>query len=98
MIADHAAAAISNSRAFEEIDRLREQLELENTFLRQEVSESNDFGNIIGQSLPLCHTMKQVELVAPTDATVLILGESGTGKELVAERSIIAAREARHRS
>jgi transcriptional regulator with GAF, ATPase, and Fis domain len=84
MIADHAAAAISNSRAFEEILELREQLELENTFLRQEITESQDFGSIIGQSPLLNHMMQQLELVAPTDANVLIQGESGTGKELVA--------------
>ena len=84
MIADHAAAAIANSRAFEEIEQLREQLELENTFLRQEISESHDFGAIIGQSPALRQTMQQIELVAPTDASVLILGESGTGKELLA--------------
>jgi formate hydrogenlyase transcriptional activator len=84
MIADHAAAAISNSRAFEEIDQLREQLELENTYLREEISEVQDFGSIVGQSLPLQQTMQQIDLVAPTDASVLILGESGTGKELVA--------------
>ena len=91
MIADHAAAAISNSRAFEEIEKLREQLQLENTFLRQELSESQDFGSIVGQSRPLRQMMQQVELVAPTNASVLILGESGTGKELV-------AREIHHRS
>jgi len=84
MIADHAAAAISNSRAFEEIEELREQLELENTFLKQEISQSHDFGSIIGQSPPLQQIMQQIDLVAPTDASVLILGESGTGKELVA--------------
>jgi transcriptional regulator with GAF, ATPase, and Fis domain len=84
MIADHAAAAIANSRAFEEIEELRKQLELENTFLRQEITESQDFGSIIGQSAVLNHMMQKIELVAPTDASVLILGESGTGKELVA--------------
>jgi transcriptional regulator with GAF, ATPase, and Fis domain len=39
---------------------------------------------IIGQSVALQHTLKQIEVVAPTDATVLILGETGTGKELIA--------------
>ena len=84
MIADHAAAAIANSRAFEEIEELRKQLELENTFLRQEITESHDFGGIVGESPALRQILQQIELVAPTDANVLVLGESGTGKELVA--------------
>lgn len=69
--------------AFEEINRLRKQLELENEYLHEEVRELQPFGNIIGKSLPLQHILKQIEMVAPTDANVLITGESGTGKELV---------------
>jgi len=84
MIADHAATAIVNARAFEEIQRLQEQLELECTYLREEVQEARAFGEIVGQSDALKNVLKQVELVAPTNANVIILGESGTGKELVA--------------
>jgi transcriptional regulator with GAF, ATPase, and Fis domain len=84
MLADHAAAAIANARAFEENARLREQLELENEYLREEVSESQAFGEILGASGAIRRIEEQIEQVAPTDATVLILGESGTGKELVA--------------
>ena len=84
MIADHAAAAIANTRAFEEIDRLRDQLALENTFLRQEITETLDFGDLIGNSHVIAQLSSQIDLVAPTEASVLILGESGTGKELVA--------------
>ena len=90
--ADHAAVAIANSRAFTEISRLREQLEMENAYLREEVNEQSDFGDIIGKSLTLKNILEQVSLVAPTEANVLILGESGTGKELIAraihERSL----------
>jgi transcriptional regulator with GAF, ATPase, and Fis domain len=82
--ADQAAVAIANARAFEEIDRLRRQLELENTYLREEVKEALAFGEIIGQSAAARKLLEQIELVAPTKASVLILGESGTGKELVA--------------
>ncbi len=84
MVADHVAAAIANARAFEEIERLRRQLELENAYLKEEVSEAKSFGDIIGESPALRQVLEQIELVAPTDASVLILGESGTGKELVA--------------
>ncbi len=83
MIADHVAVAIANTNAFEEIEHLQEQLKLENTFLREEVLEAQAFGEIVGQSPALRAMLQQIELVAPTDASVLILGESGTGKELV---------------
>ncbi|MDR4482421.1 MAG: sigma 54-interacting transcriptional regulator [Nitrospirales bacterium] len=84
MIADHVAVAIANTRAFEEIERLKAQLELENTFLKEEVLEAQNFGEIVGRSPAIANLVQQIELVAPTDATALISGESGTGKELVA--------------
>jgi transcriptional regulator with GAF, ATPase, and Fis domain len=84
MIADHAATAIVNARAFEKIQRLQEQLELECSYLREEVQEARAFGDIVGESDALNSVMQQVGLVAPTDTNVIILGESGTGKELVA--------------
>ena len=84
IFADHIATAIVNARAFEENEQLKNQLELENTYLREEVKEAKAFGDIVGESQVLKYLLRQVERVAPTDATVLILGESGTGKELVA--------------
>lgn len=84
MIANHAAAAIVTARAFEEIETLRKRLELENQYLREEVTEAAAFGELIGQSLALQAVAEQIDLVSPTDSAVLILGESGTGKELVA--------------
>lgn len=84
MIADHAAAAIANARAFEEIARLKQQLELERDYLREELAGAQQFGDIVGQSHSLQNVLQQIDLVAATDASVLILGESGTGKELVA--------------
>lgn len=84
MIADHAAAAITTARAFAEIDALRKRLELENEYLREEVSGAGAFGELVGQSPALQAVARQIDLVAPTDSAVLILGESGTGKELVA--------------
>lgn len=84
MIADHAAVAIATARAFAEIDALRKRLELENEYLREEVTGAAAFGELIGQSAALEAVTRQIDLVAPTDSAVLILGESGTGKELVA--------------
>ncbi|MCZ6784183.1 MAG: sigma 54-interacting transcriptional regulator [Proteobacteria bacterium] len=84
IIADHAAAALANSRAFEQIESLRRELALENEYLREEVTEAKASGEIVGQSSALARVLERIELVAPTDATVLIDGESGTGKELVA--------------
>jgi len=84
LIADHLAVAITNARAFEEIERLEVQLKLENEYLRTEVLEAAAFGDIIGESAALRTILRQIELVAPTDSTVMITGESGVGKELIA--------------
>ncbi len=82
--ADQTAIAIANARAFEEIENLRRRLELENRYLREEIDQLHSFGSIVGRSDALSKVLEQIELVAPTRASVLILGESGTGKELVA--------------
>jgi formate hydrogenlyase transcriptional activator len=84
LIADHLAVSIVNARAFEEIEQLKQQAELENEYLRTEVLEASAFGEMIGESPALEAILRKVELVAGTDSTVLITGESGVGKELVA--------------
>jgi len=84
VLADFTASAIANTQAFETIETLRKQLEIENEYLRKEVIETSAFGDIIGQSAGVHAVIRSINLVAPTDATVLIQGESGTGKELVA--------------
>jgi transcriptional regulator with GAF, ATPase, and Fis domain len=91
IMADHVGAAIANARAFEEIERLKAQLEMENAYLQEEVVEARAFGSLVGQCASLRHIVSQIDLVAPTEASVLILGDTGTGKELV-------AREIHHRS
>ena len=85
LFADHAAVAITNAQAFEEIEQLHRRLELENEYLRQEVKVAHGFGDLIGQSSALRKVLDQVGLVGPADTTALICGESGTGKELVAQ-------------
>ena len=84
IFADYAAVSIANAKASEEIDLLRARLEEENLYLREEVTTALGMGEFVGESQALQHVLRQVELVAPTDAAVLITGESGTGKELVA--------------
>lgn len=84
IFADHVGAAIANARAWEEIQRLKAQLELQNDYLQEQVVEARAFGDLVGHSAALRHIVSQIDLVAPTEASVLILGETGTGKELVA--------------
>ena len=65
-------------------EQQKARLEAQNAYLLDEIRAEQNFGAIIGGSSGLRKVMQQVQLVAPTDATVLITGESGTGKELVA--------------
>jgi len=60
------------------------RLEAQNAYLQEEIRGAHNFGDIIGESPGLRKVMQQIQLVAPTDAAVLVTGESGTGKELVA--------------
>ena len=67
-----------------ELDRLRQQLESHNAYLKEEVDNVLSFGTVVGRSRALRHVLEQVDDVASSGATVLITGESGTGKELLA--------------
>ena len=89
LIAQVFASALARKRAEEELQktldenaRLRERLVQENIYLQHEVKEHD--GSIIGHSGVMRHVLDEVEKVAPTTATVLLLGETGTGKELIA--------------
>jgi transcriptional regulator with GAF, ATPase, and Fis domain len=84
--ASQAAVSIANARAFAEVERLRAQVELENSYLREEVKVRLTPGEIVGGSAAFQRVLQQVELVAPTSASVLVLGETGTGKEVIARR------------
>lgn len=70
--------------AYEEIERLNDELERERDYLREEVSVAMNIGYIVGNSPALLAMTARVEAVADTPASVLIVGETGSGKELVA--------------
>ncbi len=67
-----------------EINELKEQLEAERAYLKEEIRLENNHENIIGQSDGLKYVLFKIEQIAESDTTVLVLGETGTGKELVA--------------
>ncbi len=70
--------------AFEQIKNLNKQLEDEKAYLLEEVEQAIDFGEIIGESDSLKHTLTQIDAVASTPVNVLVHGESGVGKEMIA--------------
>ncbi|HDG1675800.1 formate hydrogenlyase transcriptional activator FlhA [Kluyvera ascorbata] len=84
-IAERVSIAVDNALAYQEIHRLKERLVDENLALTEQLNNvDGEFGEIIGRSEAMFNVLKQVEMVAPSDSTVLILGETGTGKELIA--------------
>ncbi len=84
VFANEAAVAIKNAQLFAEIEQLKNRLQAENLYLREEIKLEHNFEEIIGNSPSIKAALRKVEQVAPTDSTVLILGETGTGKELIA--------------
>jgi PAS domain S-box-containing protein len=73
--------------ALAEVVRLRDEIHLENVTLKREVKERRGFETIVGDSEAIRSVLAEIERVAATDATVLLLGETGTGKELFATRT-----------
>jgi formate hydrogenlyase transcriptional activator len=82
--AAHIALAMDNARAYGEIAQLKEKLSEEKLYLEDEIRTEGHFDEIVGESTVLKTVLNQAKVVAPSDATTLILGETGTGKELVA--------------
>ena len=70
--------------ALSKLQKATDRLEAENVYLREEIKVSHGFDSIIGNSKAVLRSLRQVEQVAPTKATALVLGETGTGKELIA--------------
>ena len=79
-------AALELKQAYDEIRKLKDDLEAENLTLREEIRISFEDDELIGKSTAFRTVLQQVEHVAPTDSTVLILGETGTGKGLIARK------------
>ena len=83
-VAGQVAMAVNNALAFKQIAELRDRLTQEKQYLEEEINLEHRFEDIVGESTGLRNVLRQIETVAPTDATVLIQGETGTGKELLA--------------
>ena len=83
-VAQQVAIAVENALAYRKITELKDKLAKEKLYLEEEIRTEQNFEEIIGESSRLKQVLKQVEIVAPTDSTVLIQGETGTGKELIA--------------
>ncbi|MDP1947410.1 MAG: sigma 54-interacting transcriptional regulator [Nitrospirota bacterium] len=84
VFANEAAIAIKNAQLFTEVQQLKDRLQAENLYLREEIKLEHNFEEIIGESQSIKAVLRSIEQVAPTDSTVLIRGDTGTGKELIA--------------
>jgi formate hydrogenlyase transcriptional activator len=95
-VANQIAIAVDNMKSYEEAEALRARFQSETVYLQEEIKTEHNFEEIIGQSTPMRHLLRELEQVAPTEAAVLIQGETGTGKELLAravhDRSLRKAR------
>jgi len=83
-VANQIAIAVENSLSYRELAEMKERLATEKLYLEDEIRLDHNIGNMVGQGFAFQSILKSLQIVAPTDSTVLILGETGTGKELVA--------------
>ena len=83
-VGQQIALAVENALVYKEIAQLKDKLTEEKLYLEEEIQTEYNFEEIVGESRALKLVLKEVQTVAQTDSTVLILGETGTGKELIA--------------
>ncbi len=83
-ISDRKKAEKEQQDTYRQLKELKNQLVKENYYLQEEIKLEHNFSEIVGNSHEFRRTLLDVEKVARTDSTVLILGETGTGKELIA--------------
>lgn len=83
-ITERRTTELQLQNALDELKQLKVRLEEQNAYLQEEIHIEHNYREIVGQSEPIRKIIKQIDVVAPTDASVLIHGESGTGKELIA--------------
>jgi formate hydrogenlyase transcriptional activator len=83
-VAKQIAIAVENALSHQEVQELKDKLAKEKVYLEEEIQTEYNFEEIIGDSPALKRVLKDVQTVAETDSTVLILGETGSGKELIA--------------
>ncbi len=80
-ICSQISIAIANIQANEKLLAYKQQLEVENSYLKEQI---NNFSEIIGSGPAMADVYRLMSVVASTNSTVLVLGETGTGKELIA--------------
>ncbi|WP_444756664.1 sigma 54-interacting transcriptional regulator [Pseudomonas sp. A014] len=95
-ITERRTTELQLQTALEELKQLKARLEEQNAYLQEEIHIEHNYREIVGQSEPILKIIKQIDVVAPTDASVLIHGESGTGKELIARAIHQASRRSKH--
>ena len=83
-VANQIAIAVENSLSYRELTQMKERLATEKLYLEDEIRVDHNIGTMVGGAPAFQSVLKGIQIVAPTDSTVLILGETGTGKELVA--------------
>jgi formate hydrogenlyase transcriptional activator len=83
-VAQQIAIAVENALAYKQIAELKDKLTEEKLYLQEEIQTEYNFQEIVGESQTLRRVLKEVQTVAATSSTVLILGETGSGKELIA--------------
>ena len=83
-VANQITIAVENALSYRQLQELKDRLATEKLYLEDEIRLDHNIGNMVGQGPAFQSALQGVQIVAPTDSTVLILGETGTGKELVA--------------